>query len=96
MKNDNTKDLKCFYTPDIITSGILIVTNDILIITAAKMDAALLIERSYMFADTSGNIYISLNVWNNVLCVRSHDVLLESLQSSARELSGPRQEYCNT
>lgn len=37
-------------------------TSDILIVTAAKMDATFLIERSYMFADTSGKVYISLSV----------------------------------
>lgn len=62
MKNENTKDLNCFLTPYIMTGDILMVTSDILIITAAKMDAALLIERSYMFADTSGKVYITLNI----------------------------------
>lgn len=46
MKNENTKDLKGFLTPDIMTRDILTVTSDITIIPAAKMDAAFPIKRS--------------------------------------------------
>lgn len=44
-----------------MTRDILIVTSDIIIITAAKMDAAFLIKWSWMFADTSGKVYISFS-----------------------------------
>lgn len=45
-----------------MTSDLLIVTSDILIVTAAKMDAAFLTERSYILVDTSGKVYVSLSV----------------------------------